>query len=58
VPKAAHYRLKAAACARISDDHAVAWEIRAQYRELARAWTECAIEAEWIEEQVRKSRSY
>jgi hypothetical protein len=57
VSKANHYRLKAAACARIAEDQAVAWEIRAQYRELARAWSECAAEADWIDEQVRKSRA-
>lgn len=55
--KANYYRLKAAACERIADDQSVVWEIRAQYRELARAWGECAREAEWIEERVRKSRS-
>jgi hypothetical protein len=57
VSKANYYRLKASACERISQDASVDWEIRAQYRELARAWNECALEADWIEEQVRKSRS-
>jgi hypothetical protein len=52
--KAGYYRLKALACERISEDQSVIWEIRAQYRELARAWNECAREAEWIEEQDRK----
>ena len=53
--KANHYRLKAQACERIAEDKSVVWEIRAQYRELCRAWNECALEADWIEEQVRKS---
>lgn len=55
--KASYYRLKAAACERIAEDQAAVWEIRAQYRELARAWGECAREAEWIEEQDRDRRS-
>jgi hypothetical protein len=57
VSKASYYRLKAGACERIAGDPSVVWEIRAQYRELARAWNECAREAEWIEEQVRKNHS-
>jgi hypothetical protein len=55
--RASYYRLKATACERIAGDETVTWEIRAQYRELARAWLECAIEAEWVEEQARKSRN-
>ena len=54
--RANYCRLKATACERIAGDETVAWEIRAQYRELARAWHECAIEAEWMEEQARKNR--
>jgi hypothetical protein len=57
VSKASYYRLKALACERIAEDQSALWEIRAQYRELARAWSECAREAEWIEEQVRKNRA-
>jgi len=57
MPNANHYRMKAAACRKISEDEAVAWEIRTQYRELARAWDECALEADWLEEQVHKSRA-
>ncbi len=49
--------MKAAACARISEDETLSWEIRAQYRDLALAWSECAIEADWVEEQARKSRA-
>lgn len=56
--KASYYRMKAAACERIAEDQSVVWEIRAQYRELALAWSECALEAEWIEEQrIRRTRS-
>lgn len=55
--KASYYRLKALTCERIAEDQSMAWEIRAQYRELGRAWSECAREAEWIDEQVRKSRA-
>lgn len=47
--KANYYRIKSAACVKIAEDAKVSWEIRAQYRELANAWKECAIEAEWIE---------
>jgi hypothetical protein len=57
VSKASYYRLKAMTCERIAEDQSVAWEIRAQYRELARAWGECAREAQWIEEQACKSRA-
>lgn len=49
--------MKAAACIGIAEDTTVSWEIRTQYRELARAWDECANEADWIEEQVRKHRA-
>ncbi len=55
--KAGYYRLKAAACERIAEDQNVIWEIRAQYRELARVGTECAREADWIEDQVRKHQA-
>ncbi len=55
--KASYYRLKALTCERIAEDQSVIWEIRAQYRELARAWADCAREAELIEEQVRKNRA-
>ncbi len=55
--KSSHYRTKAAACSKIAEDETVSWEIRAQYRELALAWNECAIEADWIDEQVRKRRA-
>jgi hypothetical protein len=55
--RANYYRLKAAACAKIADDGKVAWDIRAQYRELERAWLECAIETQAIDEQITKKHS-
>ena len=57
MPNANYYRLKAEACAKIADDEKVAWDVRAQYRELERAWLECAIEAQSIEAQITKKAS-